>query len=107
LIHDLMPAGWTEWVAAMGGDPPEPGGLVFSDSALAVRAAADGLGIALGRSVLVEPDLASGRLIGLRQFELASPFSYWLVRPQGRRDDLVDLFFEWLSERLKPLPDQA
>jgi hypothetical protein len=28
--------------------------------------------------------------------ELRSPFSYWLIRPTGRRDSLVDLFREWL-----------
>jgi hypothetical protein len=38
----------------------------------------------------------SGRLIRMSNSELRSPFAYWLVRPIGRRDALVDLFKEWL-----------
>jgi LysR family glycine cleavage system transcriptional activator len=100
LVHDLMPMGWGEWFAALGGPEPPSGGPVFSDSALALRAAADGLGIALGRSHLVEPDLATGRLVRLVKDELQSPFSYWLVRAPGRRDSLIDLFGQWLVEHI-------
>jgi LysR family transcriptional regulator, glycine cleavage system transcriptional activator len=71
-------------------------GSVFSDSTLALRAASEGLGVALGRSRLVGPDMDSGRLIRMSNSELRSPFAYWLVRPIGRRDALVDLFKEWL-----------
>jgi LysR family glycine cleavage system transcriptional activator len=100
LIHDLMPLGWAEWLAAFGGPELQSKGPVFSDSALAQRAAVEGLGVALGRSLLVAPDLASGRLTRLLRQELRSPFSYWLVRPMGRRDALVDLFGEWLCEEI-------
>jgi LysR family glycine cleavage system transcriptional activator len=100
LVHDLMPVGWVEWFAALGGPEPPSGGPVFSDSALALRAAADGLGIALGRSHLVAPDLAAGRLVRLVKDELRSPFAYWLVRPPGPRDALIDLFGQWLVEHI-------
>jgi LysR family glycine cleavage system transcriptional activator len=96
LIHDLMPIGWSEWLAAFAAPEIEINGPVFSDSSLALRAASEGLGIALGRSKLVGPDLDSGRLVRASTNELRSPFSYWLVRPSGRRDALVDLFKEWL-----------
>jgi LysR family transcriptional regulator, glycine cleavage system transcriptional activator len=100
LIYDLMPLGWTDWFATLGGPQPRSDGPVFSDSALAQRAAIEGLGIVLGRSILVAPDLASGRLVRLLRHELPSPFSYWLIRPLGRRDGLVDLFGEWLIEQI-------
>ena len=100
LIHDMMPLGWTEWFAALGGPEPQPGGPVFSDSALAQRAAMEGLGVALGRALLVAPELASGRLIRPVRDELRSPFSYYLIRPLGRRDALIDLFGQWLIEHI-------
>ena len=86
--------------AALGGPEPQPGGPVFSDSALAQRAAMEGLGVALGRALLVAPELASGRLIRPVRDELRSPFSYYLIRPLGRRDALIDLFGQWLIEHI-------
>lgn len=98
LIHDLMPIGWTEWFAAVGRRAPKSAGPVFSDSSLALQAAVDGLGAVLGRSVLTVPDLASGRLVRLSKCYIKSPFSYWLIRPTGQRDSLVELFVSWLLE---------
>jgi LysR family transcriptional regulator, glycine cleavage system transcriptional activator len=93
LIHDLMPLGWVEWLSQFGCQIDRPaGGLTFSDSALAQEAAVQGLGVYLGRSILTASDLLNGRLI--------SPFSYWLVRPFGKHDALVDLFADWLVEEI-------
>lgn len=106
VVHDLMPIGWTEWMAALGGPEPASGGPVFSDSAIAHRAAVEGLGVALGRSLLVMPDIVAGRLVRLLRHELPSPFGYWLIRPSGRRDALVDMFADWLlAEVLTLTPD--
>jgi LysR family glycine cleavage system transcriptional activator len=91
-----MPIGWSEWLAAFAAPEIQINGPVFSDSSLALRAASEGLGVALGRSKLVGPNLDSGRLVRISAKQLRSPFSYWLVRPFGRRDALVDLFKEWL-----------
>ncbi len=108
LIHDMMPMGWAEWLATLGGPEPTSDGPIFSDSALAQRAAVEGLGVALGRSLLVAPDLAAGNLIRLLGHDLPSPFSYWLVRPPGRSDELVDRFCDWLVEEvLTPNLDAA
>lgn len=100
LIHDLMPLGWTEWFSVLGSPEQALSGLVFSDSANALRAAAEGAGVALGRSVLAAPELASGRLIGFLQYGIRSPFAYWLVRPPGRPDGLVDMFADWFVDEL-------
>lgn len=96
LIHDLMPVGWAEWFASVGVSDPPAGGLMFTDSAIALSAAADGLGVVMGRSQLIAPDLAAGRLVPAWPKEQRSPFQYWLVRPRDRADALVDLFVEWL-----------
>jgi LysR family glycine cleavage system transcriptional activator len=100
LIHDLMPLGWVEWLSAFGVQTNRPGGLTFSDSSLAQQAAVQGLGIHLGRSILVASEILNGRLVRIVGEELPSPFSYWLIRPSGKHDALVDLFADWLTEEI-------
>ena len=99
LVHDLGPVSWVEWwLAAFGAPPPRQAeALAVTDSALAQRAAADGIGVALGRSRLAGRDLAAGRLVRPVPQSAPSPFGYFLVRPQGRgADTLVDRFRDWL-----------
>jgi DNA-binding transcriptional LysR family regulator len=62
----------------------------------AIRAAVEGMEVAVGRAHLVAPDLAARRLVRLSKDTVRSPFSYWLIRPTGRSDRIVDLFSGWL-----------
>ena len=88
LVHDRDPnASWAAWRAAHG-----PAGLNvrsgprFASSDLVLRAAAQGLGVALARDRLAAEDLAAGALIrpfGGRQIDL--PEAYWIVRPAVAR----------------------
>lgn len=98
LVHDLMPMGWPEMASRLDLGPLPEGGLIFSDSSIALRAAVEGMGVAVGREHLVAPDLAAGRLVRLSTKTVRSPFSYWLIRPTDRSDRLVDLFSSWLVE---------
>src|SRR5258707_936970 len=69
--------GWKMWLRAAGIDGVDwRKGPHFDQSALAIEAAASGLGVALAPAVLVESDLASGRLVRLDSAELSEPFSY-------------------------------
>jgi LysR family glycine cleavage system transcriptional activator len=106
LVHDAsMPtgsafpswAGWLEAVGAAGIDASR--GLQVNASMLAIQAALDGQGVALGRSVLVADDLAAGRLV--RPFALALPlqFGYHVVhRKDLPEESAVPLFRRWLLE---------
>jgi LysR family transcriptional regulator, glycine cleavage system transcriptional activator len=89
---------WAVWLRAAGAPGVDPHkGLTFNHSALAVDAALQGLGVALGVSVLVEDDLARGRLVA--PFELALPArcSYWLVIPPRLvAQPAVQAFRDWL-----------
>jgi LysR family glycine cleavage system transcriptional activator len=98
LVHDLGPVSWVEWLAAFGAPPPgRAEALTVTDSALAQRAAMDGVGVALGRSRLADRELAAGRLVRPVSESMPSPFGYFLVRPQARgADALVGRFGEWL-----------
>lgn len=70
LIHDTAidfdPAfpNWRTWLAAHGVTGVDASrGLQFNSTVLAIQAAVDGQGVALGRSVAVAADIAAGRLV--------------------------------------------
>ena len=55
---------WSAWLPRLGLDgPPSPRLLRFSEFGPALSAAVDGLGVALGRSPMVDAELAAGRLV--------------------------------------------
>ncbi|MEX1205760.1 MAG: LysR substrate-binding domain-containing protein, partial [Dongiaceae bacterium] len=71
-------------------------GPKFNQSTLAIEAAIEGQGVALGERVLVAGDLAAGRLV--RPFELSVPasFAYYVVAPEAAADrPKVAAFRDW------------
>jgi LysR family glycine cleavage system transcriptional activator len=100
LLHDRDPqAAWVQWRTAHG--PPDldvRSGPRFASSDLVLRAAAEGLGVALARDRLVKHDLAAGallRLFGELQVRIAD--AYWIVRPATDPDRAaVDQVLAWL-----------
>jgi LysR family glycine cleavage system transcriptional activator len=104
LIHDdSMPAGsafpnWAAWIEAAGAsDVDASRGLHVNASMLAIQAALDGQGVALGRSVLVEDDVATGRLIKPFAVEHPLRFGYYVVHPRRLpRESPVPVFSRWL-----------
>jgi LysR family glycine cleavage system transcriptional activator len=68
---------------------------------LAIQAAIDGQGVALGRSVLVHDDLATRRLV--KPFDPTFPlrFGYYIVHPRKpRADPAVQAFKRWLLDEV-------
>jgi len=90
---------WKLWFAAAGVHRPEPNApLTIDDSALLLEAAADGHGIALARSRLVEADLRSGRLVRLFETAMAAPYAYWMVwDPVSEKLEAIGRFRDWLA----------
>lgn len=106
LIHDETTGkdpdfpDWRAWLQAAGApEVDSERGLRFRLSSMAVQAAIDGQGVALGRRVLVEDDLLAGRLA--RPFELALPArpAYWLVTPRRALSRPGTLLRDWLFEQ--------
>ena len=95
---------WSLWLEQAGqGDLPLPGGYAFDQSAMALQAAAQGAGIALGRSPLVEGDLISGRLVAPFEFRLPGRGAYWIVYPSSNRArPRVVAFRDWLLAEATP-----
>ncbi len=90
---------WRMWMLAAGvTDFDDSSGLHFGQTSLAVQAAIDGLGVALGDSNLVADDLAAGRLVKPFELSLRAPpqFSYYIISPLETADSpMVKAFREW------------
>ncbi|WP_170378794.1 LysR substrate-binding domain-containing protein [Ruegeria atlantica] len=105
LLHDTLgdsgvnACSWSSWFSEVGFPGMVPSDRhEFSDSNIMYEAACNGLGVALGRSVLVDDYLNSGKLIRPIAFSIRSTLAWYAVRPQsGTRNEALDLFLNWLS----------
>ena len=104
LIHDetIDQAGhaslWAAWLTLAGAHTVDPGrGPRFSNSVLALEAALAGQGVALVLRLLVEDELAAGRLVTPFAVTLPSPYAYFLVvaSAMARRPAVAE-FRRWL-----------
>jgi LysR family glycine cleavage system transcriptional activator len=116
LIHDAsMPAAsafpqWSTWLEAAGVSGVDlQRGLHLNASMLVIQAAIEGHGVALGRSVLVADDLATGRLV--RPFAIRVPlqFGYFIVHPRKPvQAKAVEAFGNWLkTEAVQPIANSG
>ncbi|HSK41377.1 MAG TPA: LysR substrate-binding domain-containing protein [Arenibaculum sp.] len=99
LLHGDLPEDWRLWFhhAGVAVPPSISHGPRFGDDGALIEAAIRGSGIALGRSRLVQDDLATGRLTAPFPHRMETRFKYWFVWPgqvpekKGRAELL-----EWL-----------
>ncbi|CAN1503246.1 LysR Transcriptional regulator [Paracoccaceae bacterium] len=99
LLHVLgYQDGWDGWLTAAGaGRVDAAQGLWFDTTLMAMAVAAEGGGIALGRSSLIETELASGRLVKPFGLELPIEEGFFLVAPEkGPRHKDAGVFRDWL-----------
>lgn len=95
---------WAMWLRAAGAPEVDATrGLHLSQTALALQAALDGHGVALGDSTLVADDLTAGRLV--RPFSMAlkgpSQFAYHLVHaPRRSEEPLIKAFRRWVLDEV-------
>ncbi|MDA5193878.1 transcriptional regulator GcvA [Govanella unica] len=103
LIHDDMQMSWSNWLSAAGSAQTiSPQGPRFSHSHMAIQAALNGHGIALGRSVLVLDLVRKGQLI--RPFPLTVPSQhayYLLCQERSINKPKIKTFKNWLLSEAK------
>ncbi|NLR98171.1 transcriptional regulator GcvA [Rhizobium sp. P38BS-XIX] len=111
LIHDGFPIDWATWLRSADVTTVDAeGGLTFDSATFAMESAAQGEGVALGRTMLVAADLAAGRLIRPFRHALQSPSQFFLVYPpRAIRQHKIKTFRNWLfaemtSSVAKPEP---
>ncbi|MDZ7840963.1 MAG: LysR substrate-binding domain-containing protein [Gammaproteobacteria bacterium] len=90
-----------DWFDAAGISlPSRPRGPHFADANALLRAAADGVGVALGRSTLAQEDLGTGQLIEPFATRIRASYGCWFVTPTRRRhDERVARVQYWLAEQ--------
>jgi LysR family glycine cleavage system transcriptional activator len=101
LLHSRStPQLWRQWLALAGAGRMRPAGeLVFDHAHLAVQAAAQGLGVALGSPQLVADVLASGLLVAPFADLLLHDKDFYWIRPERVADDAAALAFcAWLGD---------
>jgi DNA-binding transcriptional LysR family regulator len=94
---------WTDWFNLAGLDAEQfQRGPTMECFALLAEAAATGLGVALLPRLLIESDLASGRLVAPLQPSFVANQAYYLVIPKPRAAlPRVDVFRQWLLEEAR------
>ena len=98
---------WHQWLEHAGVVGLElKGGFSFNYSNLLVQAAVDGLGIALGNTMLAGDDLRAGRLI--KPFDISVPLdtAYYVVYVRDAlKRPKIRAFRDWLVDQTAPLRD--
>lgn len=89
---------WKTWLAAAGiSDAIKLDGPSFHDPNLALQAAVDGLGFAMGYLELAEHDIATGRLVSPFDLTVRHSFSYYLTYPAAQAQaPKVKVFRDWI-----------
>jgi LysR family glycine cleavage system transcriptional activator len=99
LLHDRDPqAAWELWRKSYG--PAKlalQGGARYTSSDLVLRAAMQGLGVALARHRLAADDVANGSLLRpFGELNVALGPAYWIVRPLSKPRLAVAAVIDWL-----------
>jgi LysR family glycine cleavage system transcriptional activator len=106
LLHTMVSReDWQLWLTASGLplSIATRRGLMFDQGFMAVQAAVEGLGVALGRTHLVEVDIVAGRLLAPFDIVLPQDAGYYVVTPEATADaPKIALFREWLVQSATP-----
>ncbi|SMO54193.1 LysR family transcriptional regulator, glycine cleavage system transcriptional activator [Thalassovita litoralis] len=113
LIHvDRAPSGyegdypdWARYIGEYGAIRRDVGhGLRFNQSSQAVEAALSGVGVLLGRSLLIQKALEDGRLVPVAEtFPARVP--YYLQSPYNSKSrQMLQKFKDWLFENVRTAP---
>ncbi len=90
LLHADIAEDWATWLAANAiKNVNIPRGPRLGDDTAILQAALSGLGVALGRALLVAEDLSAGRLIAPFELKLDTSYSYWFVSPKNNSENLA------------------
>jgi LysR family glycine cleavage system transcriptional activator len=104
LLHQTTrPEAWTEWFEMMKVKNAHAlRGPRFEQFAMTAQAAICDLGVALLPKLLIEDELASGKLVMLFDRSLRSANSYYLVVPEAKRSSLLTAAFtQWIIGQAK------
>ncbi len=89
---------WRVWLSAAGVDDIDlDHGLRLDTGGLALQAAANGAGVAIGRIPLINDEIASGHLVEPFDLTLDEQYAYYFVAPEATADQpKIAAFRDWL-----------
>jgi LysR family glycine cleavage system transcriptional activator len=92
---------WDDWLAIAHHSRVVPAqSLELEHLYFCLQAAIDGIGVAMGYSPLVAPDLAAGRLVApFGSLVLGTPGYFVITRSERQHDPVVKTFCDWLLEQ--------
>jgi LysR family glycine cleavage system transcriptional activator len=103
IMSDKLDEGnWQRWFDKAGLKFPDiTDRPLYDDTGIAVQAALKGQGVILGRSSLIELDLAEGRLIELSPITVPSPYAMYIIYPPGSRaKPMIAAVCDWLQSEV-------
>lgn len=101
LQQTTRPEAWRHWFDAQRVDAPRAmGGPRYELFSMLSVAAAHGLGVALMPTLLIQDELASGRLVVACERPLRGQRAYYLVQPTTVEKPAVALLQEWLLRQI-------
>ncbi len=90
---------WTAWAKSSTIDLNSADEMYFDTMQLSCEAAVAGLGIAIGRLPLIQPELSSNRLVPVIEPAVRIESGYWLVSAEGQEPrTAVNTFRTWLMD---------
>lgn len=100
---------WAWWFAGQGAEAPDlskaSGFRLYS---MMVQAAATGMGVAIGHSMLVAPELERGSLVSLLGPPVAAPARYFLATGPGvEGKPEVEAFREWVVDLARGMKERT
>jgi LysR family glycine cleavage system transcriptional activator len=99
-VSPIITDEWPVWLQHAGAAPAEFGSEIYCESLyFSLSAALGGLGIGIGRTSLVEKDLAAGRLVEPFDVRVPSDSAYYVVnRSEKSALPKIDRFKTWLLD---------
>ena len=103
LIHDADHETWRKWLELAGVVDIDPArGTVVDDTNVLIKAARDGLGVAMCSMPFVKDLLANGKLVRPFELSLVSDKAYYAVCPKERFSNKdINTVWRWLAEQAK------
>lgn len=100
---------WRQWLEEAGlSEDGARRSIGLSDTQLALQAAIDGQGVALGQQLLVEYDLAAGRLVSPFHTDVSLRLSYYLMHREGQLEqEGVCALRSWLLDEARAVAGNA
>lgn len=102
LLHGDSEDDWPRLLRASGRAQIAPRQHVYlPNSHLALEAAKEGCGVAVGSTILCADDLRRGALVKVLDLEIPAPHPYFVIRPGDGNNQLADAFAELIVEQLE------